>query len=173
MALKLAKREKYFISTAAALVLAFLLLQFLVFPFFEKRDRFQKGIRAKEKDLKEITLLSARYQDLKKGSSQMENILSRRKRSFTLFSFLERAAGEARVKDHIKYMKPSTSKGAGPYRESLVEMKLEGITLDQLVNYLYRIEKPDDLIVIRRISISDNKKEEGYLDSILQVLTFE
>jgi len=173
MALKLARREKYFVSTAAALVLVFLLLQFLVFPFFEKRDRFQKGIRAKEEELKEITVLSARYQDLKKGSSQMENILSRRNKSFTLFSFLERAAGEARVKDHIKYMNPSTSKGSGPYRESLVEIKLEGITLDQLVGYLYLIEKPDDLIVIRRVSISDNKKEEGYLDSILQVLTFE
>ena len=173
MALKLAKREKYFVFTAAALVLAFLLLQFLVLPFFEKWDRFQKGIMAKEKELKEITVLSARYQDLKKNSSQMENILSRRNRSFTLFSFLEHAAGEAQVKDHIKYMKPSTSKGSGPYIESLVEMKLEGITLDQLVNYLYRIEKPEDLTVIRRVSISDNKKEEGYLDSILQVLTIQ
>ena len=173
MALKLARREKYLISTAAALVSAFLLFQFLVFPFFEKREQFRKGIRAKEKELREMTVLSARYQDLKKNSSQMENILSRRNRSFTLFSFLEHAAGEAQVKDHIKYMKPSTSKGSGPYIESLVEMKLEGITLDQLVNYLYRIEKPEDLTVIRRVSISDNKKEEGYLDSILQVLTIQ
>jgi hypothetical protein len=55
----------------------------------------------------------------------------------------------------------------------MVEMKLESITVDQLVRYLYKIEDPDDLIFIKRISITDNKKEEGYLDSIIQVITFQ
>ncbi len=70
-------------------------------------------------------------------------------------------------------MKPSISSGTGPYKESMVEMKLEAITLRQLVGYLYRIESPDDLINIKRISISQNKKEQGYLDAIIQVLTFQ
>jgi len=52
-------------------------------------------------------------------------------------------------------------------------MKLEGITLDQLVRYLYRIEHPDDLVFVKRLSITDNRKEEGYLDSIIQVVTFQ
>ena len=52
-------------------------------------------------------------------------------------------------------------------------MKLESITLDQLTRYLYRIESPGDLVNIRRITISANKKEAGYLDAILQVFTFQ
>jgi general secretion pathway protein M len=173
MALKLAKREKYIVSTGVCLVSLFFLFQLLIFPFFEKRDSYQKGIKVKESDLKEITVLSERYNKLKMDSMQMESILDKRNKGFTLFSFLERAAGEAKVKDHIKYMKPSSSKGPGPYKESLVEMKLENITLGQLVGYLYRIEKPEDLILVKRISINDNKKEEGYLDSIIQILTFQ
>ena len=55
----------------------------------------------------------------------------------------------------------------------MVEMKLEAITLPQLVGYLYRIESPDDVVNIKRISISENKKEQGYLDAILQVITFQ
>ena len=70
-------------------------------------------------------------------------------------------------------MKPSDSQGTGPYKESMVEMKLEGITLNQLVGYLYRIESPENIISIKRISITENKKESGYLDTILQVLTFQ
>ncbi|MDB9822801.1 hypothetical protein OAC89_03795 [Deltaproteobacteria bacterium] len=173
MAIKLAKREKYFVSIAAGLIAVFFLFQFLVFPFVEKRERLLKGINTKEDGLKEIALLRSEYEDYKRYSQSIETVLSGRKKGFTLFSFLENAAGDAQVKDHITYMKPSSTKGSGPYKELMVEMKLEGITINQLTSYLFRIEDPEEFIVIKRISINDNKKEDGYLDSILQVLTFE
>jgi len=171
--MKLAKRETYFVSIGACAIAIFLLLQLLVFPFFEKRERIRKGIAAKEDGLKEMTILAAEYQSLKKDSQGIQKILARRQRGFALFSFLEKAAGEAKVKSHIKYMKPSSSKGTGGYKESMVEMKLEALTLNQLVGYLYRIESPKDLIIIKRISITVNKKTSGYLDAILQVMTFQ
>ena len=76
------------------------------------------------------------------------------------------------MKSNIKYMKPSASTGKGPFKESLVEMKLERITLKQMVDYLKLIESPDDIVSIKRISVQTNKKETQYLDAILQVLTF-
>ncbi|MCK4487884.1 MAG: hypothetical protein KAU38_14135 [Desulfobacterales bacterium] len=170
--MKLAKREKYFVLVAACSIAIFFLLQFLVFPFFEKKRRIQRGISTKEQGLKEIVRLSSEFRAYQKGSQGVQQSLARRK-GFTLFSFLEKAAGEAEVKARIKYMKPSISSGTGPYKESMVEMKLEAITLQQLVGYLYRIESPDDLVNIKRISISQNKKEQGYLDAIVQVITFQ
>ena len=171
--MKLAKREKYLVSFAASAIAIFLIFQFLIFPFFEERKRIQRGIRAREDGLKEMVRLGAEYQIHKKGFQGIKQILARREKGFTLFSFLEKAAGESELKGHIKYMKPSDSKGTGPYKESMVEMKLEGITLNQLVGYLYRIESPENVVSIKRISIQENKKESGYLDTILQVLTFQ
>ena len=171
--MKLAKREKYLVSFAACAIALFLIFQFLIFPFFEERKRIQRGIRAREEGLEEIVRLRAEYQVHKKGFQGIKQILARREKRFTLFSFLEKAAGEAELKGHIKYMKPSDSQGTGPYKESMVEMKLEGITLNQLVGYLYRIESSENIISIKRISIQENKKESGYLDTILQVLTFQ
>jgi general secretion pathway protein M len=173
MMMKLAKREKYLVSLAAIAIALFLIFQFLIFPFFEERKRIQRGIRAREDGLKEMVRLGAEYQIHKKGFQGIKQILARREKGFTLFSFLEKAAGESELKGHIKYMKPSDSKGTGPYKESMVEMKLEGITLNQLVGYLYRIESPENIVSIKRISIQENKKESGYLDTILQVLTFQ
>ena len=69
-------------------------------------------------------------------------------------------------------MKPSASSGKGPFKESLVEMKLEKITLGQMVGYLKLIESPEMLVSIKRIAIQTNKKETQFLDAILQVLTF-
>ena len=171
--MKLAKREKYFVGIAVCSIVLFLLFQLLIFPFFEKRERLQSGVQAKEEALREILRLRGEYQAYKGDSREIQRLLAQRKGGFTLFAFLERAAGEAGVKENIAYMKPSTSKGTGPYKESMVEMKLEAITLKQLTQYLHRIESPEDLISIKRISIKQNKKEAGYLDAVLQALTFQ
>ena len=171
--MKLARREKYFVSVAVFFIAAFLLLQFLVFPSFEARERVQRGVEVKEDALREIIRLSSEYQGYRRGSQDIRQTLSRRKGGFTLFSFLEKAAGDAGVKTYIKYMKPSTSTGPGSYAESLVEMKLEAIALSQLVDYLYKIEKPENLVKIKRISIKETKGKSGYLDTILQVMTFQ
>ncbi len=171
--MRLAKREKYLVGIAICFIVVFFLFQFLISPFFEKRERLQRGVMAKEEGLREILSMSAEYQAYKGDSLGIQQLLAQRKKGFTLFAFLERAAGEAGVKEHIEYMKPSTSKGTGPYKESMVEMKLEAITLNQLTGYLYRIESPEDLIGIKRISIKQNKKEAGYLDAVLQAMTYQ
>ena len=173
MPMKLSKREIVFVSIGGGAVFVFLLLQFLILPFFEDRERIRRGIRVTEEKLREMAVLHAEYQTLQTSTQGIDRVLKKRKKGFTLFSFLERQAGSAKIKDHINYMKPSSSKGAGPYKESMVEMKLGDVTLNQLVNYLYRIEKPENLIIVKRIAIKGNKKKSGYLDAVLQVLTFQ
>ena len=171
--MKLGKREKYLVWLGTCAVAVFLLFQFLIFPFFEDRDRTRKGVRAREAGLKEIIMLSAEYEALKRSTQGIGKILAGRKNTFTLFSFLDSAAGDAEVKQYIKYMKPSVSQDAGPYKESMVEMKLDGITLKQLVGYLYRIESPENAISVKRVSIKESKGAAGYMDVILQVITFQ
>lgn len=170
--MKLAKREKYFVSTALCAIAIFCMVQFFIIPIFENKTRLENGERAKEKILIEISELSVEYQAYKRSFLEIKNILERRKKGFTLFSFLDRSAGETEVKDHIKYMKPSDLQSTGPYKETMVEIKLEGITLNQLVGYLYRVELSGDIIVIKRISIKENKRQSGRLDAVLQVVTF-
>jgi len=170
--MKLARREKYFISVAVFIGI-FCLFQFLIFPFFETRRRVQRGVSTKEDGLQEIVRLSSEYNRYRRSSQGIKEVLVRRRKGFTLFSFLENKAGDAGIKTYIKYMKPSVSTGVGPYKESLVEMKLEDITLHQLINYLYRIESSDDVVSVKRISIKENKKKSGLLDAILQILTFK
>jgi len=170
---KLARRERYFLIGAAALIGAFCLFQFLIGPFFESRRRLARGVTAKQSGLEEIARLSSEYKRYRKGSQGIQEALTRRKGGFTLFSFLEEEARDAGVKNSIKSMKPSLSSGADRYKESLVEMRLEAISLEQLTGYLYRIESPDKVVFIKRITIKENRKNQGTLDAILQVLTYQ
>lgn len=171
--IKLTRREKYYVSVGVALVIAFLFFQFVMFPFLGAKGKIKRSIQAKEKTLKEILSLSSEYRALKAGSRDIQKALAGRPKSFTLFSFLEKQAGRARIKPNIKYMRPSTSPSTGPYSESSVEMKLEKITLKQLVEYLYLVESPKHVVKIKRISVKQSKGSPEYLTALIQVITYK
>jgi len=171
--IKLAKREKYIVIISACLLSLFLIVNFLVLPFFKAKDRLKKGIVAKEAEMMEIATFGKVYKEYQKSANEISGAVTKRGKGFTLMAFLDNAAGDTDLKDFVKNVNPSPLKGTGPYKESDVEIKLEGISPGQMVKYLYRVEKPDELIFIKRISIVDNKKQEGYLDLTLQVMTYE
>ncbi len=54
----------------------------------------------------------------------------------------------------------------------MVEIKVEGIGIAQLVDFLTRIESPEMIVVIKRISIQENKKVPDTLDTVIQAVTF-
>jgi len=169
---KLTKRERNYVSACVALIALFIMFQFVLSPFLEAKEKIKRSIQSKEKALKELVSLSSEYGALKKGSVDIKKTLALRSKNFTLFSFLEKQASQSKVKPNIKYMKPSTSTDNGPYSESSVEMKLENITLKQLVEYLHLVESPENLVRIKRISIKQSKGSPEYLTALMQLATF-
>ena len=169
---KLTKRERYYVSAGVALVALFIIFQFVLSPFLDAKGKTKHSIQAKEKTLKELVFLSSEYGTLKQDSEEIKKRLALRSKGFTLFSFLEKQAGQSRVKPNIKYMKPSISTDKGPYSESSVEMKLENITLKQLVEYLHLVESPENLVRIKRISVKQSKRKPEYLTALIHLVTF-
>ncbi|MDM8523385.1 hypothetical protein QUF80_08435 [Desulfococcaceae bacterium HSG8] len=172
--MKLSKREKYAVWAGAFFVCLFIVLRFAVFPFIEKKERLERMLQTKTKTLEEMRILEAEYNSLTQKTESSKVRFSKREKGFTLFSFLDRLAGEAGVKDKIVYMKPSTSgQKDSSYKISVVEMKLQGINLKQLTPYLHKIESSENNVFIRRTSVIKKGKGTGFIDVILQVETFE
>lgn len=161
------------VAGTGAVLGAFILLNVILFPFLEKRSQLERGIAAKQEALQEMIQLKREYEHLKAGAKEILASLEKREKNFSLFAHLEKMAADTGIKDHIKYMKPSSSAGSGPYVESSVEMKLIGISLKQLTKYLYLVEDPEKSIWIKRASIKAQKRPPRYLDVVLQVLTME
>ena len=59
------------------------------------------------------------------------------------------------------------------YKMAMVEMKLQSIDLKQLTTYLYRIETSNEMVFVRRISISKEEKGRGLVNVVLNVVTYE
>ncbi len=167
--MKLAKREQQYIIIAVILLAFLLIMKLFIFPFMDNRTRLSRGVSAKEAALKKIVLMSEEYKGLKIASKSVQSSMERRKKNFTLFSYLEQAASDIQIKEHIKYMKPSIAQDIGPYKESMVEMKLGTISLRQLVKYLYQIDSRASSIQVKRLSILHNKKDSGLLDAVMTI----
>jgi general secretion pathway protein M len=174
MAIKLNKREKISVAAAAAAVIIFVVLQFLIFPLFEKNDQLTRTIATRQTQLEQIRLLQAEYRQTTAKTDQAQRHLKNRRQGFTLFSFLETLAGQTGVKNNIAYMKPTTTtQKESPYRLSMVEMKLQEITMSQLLAYLYGIETSRDMISIRRFSVSKSEQKSDLINTVFQVETLE
>jgi general secretion pathway protein M len=174
MAIKLNKREKISVAAAVAALVIFLVLQVLVFPLLEKNDQLSRLLATRQKEREQIQLLQAEYLKTTEKTQQAQRRLKRRRQGFTLFSFLETLARETGVKSHIAYMRPTTtSQKDSPYRLSMVEMKLQDITMAQLLAYLHGIETSRDMIFIKRLSISKGEQKADLINSVFQVETLE
>ncbi len=169
---KLEKREKLTIIIGVCFIVCFLILQFAITPYIDARNRVEKSISKRKSDLVELQMLQQEYRSLRAETGGIKKQLSKRAANFSLFTFLDTQAAETDIKELISYMKPATSEGEGDLLESSVEMKLQRISLQQLVDYLKRIESSENVVSVERISIQESSKENGGLEVIMQVVTF-
>jgi general secretion pathway protein M len=174
MAKKLTKREKYAIYILSGVVFIFIVVQFIIFPSIDKRKRLKRVLNVKAGILEEMISLKSEYDEINKRKNISSARFENREKGFTLFSFLDRLTGETGIKKHVTYMKPSTTtQKDSALKISDVEMKLRGLTLQQLTEYLYRVETSKNMVSIKRLSISRTGKQEGFIDAVLQVETVE
>ena len=171
---KLTKREKYAIYALSGAAVLFILIQFIIFPSIDKRKRLKRTLQVKENILSEMTNLKSDYDAVEKRTSLAKISFENREKGFTLFSFLDRLTGKARIKEYVTYMKPSTTvQKNNSYKISQVEMKFSGLTLEQLTTYLHMVETSNNMVYVKRLSISKTGKQEGFVDAVLQVETVE
>jgi len=168
------KREKYAIYALSGAVLLFILIQFIVFPSIDKRKRLKRTLQVKEDVLLEMINLKSDYDAIEKRTNLAKVRFENREKGFTLFSFLDRLTGKARIKEYVTYMKPSTTvQKNNLYKISQVEIKFKGLTLQQLTTYLHMVETSKNMVYIKRLSISRTGKQEGFVDAVLQIETVE
>lgn len=168
------RRERYGVMLSAGVIVIFLIAVFIIEPFLSRSANMKNSLQAKADILVDMQRMQSEYNSLTQQATMSISRFQRRPKGFTLYSFMDRLAGESGIKDRISYMKPSkTAQKNSPYKISRVEMKLDEITLEQLANYLYGVETSQNMVQIKKISISKKDGEQGLLTAVLQVETLE
>lgn len=168
------KRERYAVIIGSGVLGIFLIVQFIVEPIFSTTEQKKKNLQTKSVMLEQMRQWQAEYDRLTQQSNISQSQFRNRPSGFTLYAFLNRLAAEAEIKDRITNMKPTKKvQKNSPYKLSRVEMKLDAITLEQLANYLYKVETSKNMVEVKKISISKKDKKQRLISAVLQVETVE
>lgn len=172
MAIQLNKRERLALWVAGVAIGALIMVKFVIFPYLEAREKWARQIEAKKVTLLEMQALKSEYHNFKQLGATSRSRLAKRGKNFTLYSFINNAAAKAKIKNNIVYMKPKKIEQKGSaVKVDVVEMKVAGVTLKQLVNYLQMVEKSGNQVFVKRTAISNSSKKKGYLDVTLLLET--
>ena len=174
MRLPFNKRETIIVASGSLFVLVWIYLQFVFWPLKDTSKRLTRTISAKESIHRDILELKNEYHQLKSQAEAANAHFKNQDKNFTLFSFLDKLAGQIGIKGNIIYMKPSTSTPKDmPYKLAMVEMKLQGLNLTQLTDYLYGVETSANQMYIKRLAITQKSQESKSVDVVLQVETIQ
>ncbi len=168
------KREKIMVFGTAAVIVVFVLIQLMIVPVFEKRSILQKRLAARQEIYAEIQAMQKEYQTMRHHVESARNRFENRTANFTLFSFLDRLAGETGVKNSIAYMRPSSTVAEDSgVKRSRVELKVQDVALRDMAAFLHGIETSRNMVVVKRLTINKSGPQNSLLTAILQVETIE
>ncbi len=157
----LSGRDRIALSIGAAVLAALVLYQFVFHPLSASCERLESSIRTQESELLELKGIVARYQQIASGGAGG----AAQADSFNLFSLLETLANQSGLMDRMESMRPGSMDLDNLKKEDWVEVKLDGVTLKELTEYLYRIRSSGNGVYIKRLS---TRKDGDYLNVILQ-----
>jgi len=136
--LKLEERDKKVLiygGIAAALILLYALV---LSPLYGDLSRKRDAIPKKERDLADIRVLKGEYLEMQQRLQQLQAVAAQRG---PLLTEIENITKQTNLTSKIVSLKPQTGVQSATFKESVVEVRLDNITLYDVVNYVNRLEK--------------------------------
>jgi len=151
---RLAPRERLLLGVATFSLVVILLYSFVWDPLQSTTESMARRIATKQNDLTEIQKQRETYLDLlRKLEANQAALEQQNDQNFSLFAYLDSMISQAVGHEHVTSMNPSDKNIGNDYQEKLVEIRLTQISLPQLVDLLYRVEKGDHPMRFSRLQI--------------------
>jgi type II secretory pathway component PulM len=136
--MKLESKDKRTLIIGGGIAALILLYSFVLSPLTEDLSRKRDLIPKKEKDLAEMRILQKQYREMQQRLQEAQAAAAKRGPVLTEIENLTRRAN---LSSKIVSLKPQTGVQAAGFKESMVEIKLDNVTLYDVVNYVYLLEK--------------------------------
>ena len=162
--MKLESRDKkalVFGGGAAAIILLYV---FVLSPLATDLSRKRELIPKKERDVVEMRALKEQYQVMQQRLQQAQAAGSKRG---PLLTEIENITKRANLSNKIVSLKPQAGMQTETFKESIVEIKLDNITLYDMVNYVYLLEK--DSLRIKKLHFKPRYDNPKLLNSTILV----
>ncbi len=172
--MKLDRQQMTYVFFGGLVLVALFFYLMVVSPGLEKQRQLERGIAKRKVDLVKITELKKKWESFKRDQNEVEQTLRSRGDRFTLLSFLEGLTREIGIDKNIQYIKPVTfPPSEAVFKPEGIEMSLDNVGMEQMVNFLYKVEHSGNLLFIKRIKIlKTSRGSSSTLKVTLQVNTY-
>ena len=164
-------RERLFIGGAGTALVLILFFAFVIDPLFKYSADLDRQIVTARRQFNELRIMQKDYQRQKSVVDSLNSQL-KKQQNVAIFSRLEELAGQTGIRNNILYMKPTVSTPSEVYNEESVEVKMEGVTLEQLVRYLHQVENSPQLLKIKRLEMKPRFDNRQILTATFRVSAF-
>lgn len=168
ISMKLDTREKKIVifgGAAAAVILLYLLV---LAPISKDLGRKRDSIPKKEQQLVEMRRQREQYLELKQRLQQVQAAAAKRG---PILTEIENITRRANLSSKIVSLKPQAGVEAEGFKENVVQIRLKNVSLYDIVNYVYRLEKAT--LRIRKLYFKPRFDNPKLLNSTILVSSAE
>jgi general secretion pathway protein M len=143
----------------------FLVLVIAISAINARISTLEKKRRARESDLTEMMKLKLRYQEANAGSQRLANRLLATRPDDSPAKIVE----EIGIKGRSSQIKPVKGEDIPGYLEDAAEVKIEGLSANEAVNLIYRLEKGARPVTVKKALIKQRFDDPTKLDLALTI----
>lgn len=169
--MNLTQREKQIIAVGAVLFGLIVAFQVFVRPAISRVRTLKRVVSDKQQLLGELRAKSEQYKAVSRELEKIRLKMERQPEERKILSFVERLQKDSGLMQKVVYMKPSAMTVKDVYEQKTIEIKLQSITLDQLIQFLLKIESSELTIGIRTLEIKRGLRDSGLLDTTIQLVS--
>lgn len=165
-------RERIIVAAGGALAAAALVFLLIVDPLMATIDKLDRQARRKAKDSQELALVAQDYLLKQARMAKLEARMPSPPAQFSLLAFMEEATTTAQIRDRIAGMQPQAPIVVQGYQETAVDLRLDGVTLPQLLALLATIEQAPYEVQVRHLQMKPKYDNPINLDATLKIVTY-
>lgn len=147
----------------AAAIIALLLLALCYSLLQERIWKLKKKLISREAAVKELLLLGHQYRMARSDAQRLDNRLASVKADDSLSRLVE----ETGIKGKSTQVKPVKGDERQGMVEDAAEIRIEGVTANEAINLLYRLEKGTRPVVIKKANLKTRYDDPARLDVTL------
>jgi type II secretory pathway component PulM len=161
---KLEPRERVLVQVAGALVALFIAFNFVYLPIQGALGGLGDRIQERQHDAVEVAHMMRAYQRLRVDLTTMRTRTVAASGDFSLFSVVEQALTRAPGKDKIGSITPAQKAILGGMTQYSVELKLNALSLPQVVDTLYGLSALNVPVTVSTLHVTRRSQDSHTFD---------
>ena len=166
MLARMSPREQKLIAGFGSLLAVTLLWSVVISPFLGGREPMRREIAALRGELGELDSLAKQVKALQ-SDRPAGTATVKATADFSLLGFLEKAAGSTLRPESIASMTPARRALDGGRQENTVELKLNAVTLGEIVALLGAIEHEAGPVHVKQFAVKKRYDDSSHFDLML------